>query len=257
MSDKVYINYDDVAYLLRKLRENKNLTLENVSSDTGIPKSTISKIELDPMKTSFENIVTLATYYDISLDYLLGLRKHSKILKTDMSDLNVTPKAVDKLKSDERRGKMVSKLIELDCFDEFLDRLEVFIGGNMETAYSSLNTTYKLTLENIKKQRGADVQFDEVMNILNYAEVSNDFERYKIKEFVDVLLDEMLAKFGNRVVEDKSKHSLLNGLMGAAMGEGTPSVSNVFGDISDEKLKAMVDGIDVLVKQQNYKIKRK
>lgn len=105
MSDKIYINYDDVAHLLRKLREHKNLTLENVSNDTGIPKSTISKIELDPMKTSFENIVTLATYYDISIDYLLGLRKHSKILKTDMSDLNVTPRAVGKLKSDERRGK--------------------------------------------------------------------------------------------------------------------------------------------------------
>ncbi len=42
MSDKVYINYDDVAHLLRKLREHKNLTLENVSNDTGIPKSTIS-----------------------------------------------------------------------------------------------------------------------------------------------------------------------------------------------------------------------
>lgn len=50
MSEKVYINYDDVAHLLR---EHKNLTLENVSSDTGIPKSTISKIEFDPMKTSF------------------------------------------------------------------------------------------------------------------------------------------------------------------------------------------------------------
>lgn len=257
MSDKVYINYDDVAHLLRKLREHKNLTLENVSSDTGIPKSTISKIELDPMKTSFENIVTLATYYDVSLDYLLGLRKHSKILKTDMSDLNVTPKAVDKLKSDERRGKMISKLIELDCFDEFLDRLEIFIGGNMETAYSSLNTTYMLTLENIKKQRGADVQFDEVMNILNHAEVGNDFERYKIKEFVDVLLDEMLSKFGNKVVEDKSKHSPMNELLGTAMDKGTPSISNIFTDISDEKLKAMVDGIDVLVKQQNYKIKGK
>lgn len=257
MSNKIYINYDDVAYRLRKHRERKGLTLENVSSDTGIPKSTISKIELDPMKTSLENIVTLATHYDVSLDYLLGLRKHSKILKTDMSELSVTPKAVDKLKSDKRRGKMISKLIELDCFDEFLDRLEVFISGHMETAYSSLNTTYKLTLENIKKQRGADIPFDEVINILNHAEVSNDFERYKIKEFVDVMLDEMVAKFGNKIVEDKSKHSPLNELMGAAMGEGTPSIANIFGDMSDEKLKAMVDGIDKLVKQQNYKIKRK
>lgn len=257
MSDKVYIDYDEVARLLRKCRERKSLTLENVSSDTGIPKSTISKIELDPMKTSFENIVTIATYYDISLDYLLGLRKHSKILKTDMSELNITPKAVDKLKSDERRGKMISKLIELDCFDEFLDRLEVFIGGNMETAYSSLNTIYKLTLENIRKQRGIDVPFDEVMNVLNHAKVSNDFERYKIKEFIDVLLDKMIAKFGNKVVEDKSKHSPLNELLGVAMGSETPSISNIFGDISDEKLKAMVDGIDKLVKQQGYKTKGK
>lgn len=257
MSEKVYIDYDEVARLPRKCREHRNLTLENVSSDTGIPKSTISKIELDPMKTSFENIVTLATYYDVSIDYLLGLRKHSKIIKSEMSDLNVTPKAVDKLKSNERRGKIISKLIGLDCFDEFLDRLEVFIGGNMETAYSSLNTTYKLTLENIKKQRGADVPFDEVMNILNHAEVSNDFERYKIKEFVDVLLDEMTAKFGNKVIEDKSKHSPMNELLSVAMGEGTPSISNIFGDISNEKVKAMVDGIDNLVKQQNYKVKGK
>lgn len=94
-----------------------------------------------------------------------------------------------------------------------------------------------------------------VMNILIHTEVNNDFERYKIKEFVYVLFDEMIAKFGNKVVSDRSKYSPMNKLIGVVIGGEAPSIINILGDITDENLKTVADGISKWVINQNYKIK--
>lgn len=56
------------------------------------------------MDTSFKNIVTLADYYGISIDYLLGREHSEEVAKTEISKLVLMDKAIEKLKADKRHG---------------------------------------------------------------------------------------------------------------------------------------------------------
>ena len=57
----------------------KHLTLEELAEQTGLSKSALGKYETDEYKdTSPFAIVTLAEFYGVSTDYLLGLTETKK-----------------------------------------------------------------------------------------------------------------------------------------------------------------------------------
>ena len=59
---------------LKDLRVERRLTLEQLAEETGISKSALGKYEADDYKDiSPFSIVTLAKYYGVSTDYLMGL----------------------------------------------------------------------------------------------------------------------------------------------------------------------------------------
>lgn len=55
---------------LRKLRENKNMTLAQVSEQLNIPATTIAAYERGIRKPKIKNLVKLADFYDVSLSML-------------------------------------------------------------------------------------------------------------------------------------------------------------------------------------------
>ena len=57
---------------LRDLRAEKKLTQQELSDTVKIPRSTIGMYEADHRKPRFDELDTLADYFDTSLDYLLG-----------------------------------------------------------------------------------------------------------------------------------------------------------------------------------------
>ena len=75
---------------LTDLRREHNLTLEQVSEQTGIVKSTLSNYEND--KKPDINLVALeklAALYGVGLDYLLGLNENKKHSGTSLADLHL------------------------------------------------------------------------------------------------------------------------------------------------------------------------
>lgn len=71
----------DLGNLLKQLREEKNVSMDKMIEDLkslysiSIAKSTISKWENNKADPSMENAKVLCNYFNISLDYLLGLSK--------------------------------------------------------------------------------------------------------------------------------------------------------------------------------------
>jgi len=263
---------DILSENLKWLRITKKLRMEDVERETGIPTSTLShleRLETEPYETSINNIVTLADYYGVSIDYLVG-REHGKEVKeTEISELNLTDDAIIKLKSDSRHGQILSALISLDSFPELLDRIEIFTDKSMETTYASLNQYYEALLLNAKKAGGKDVK-DEVISLLEQAHFDDRFDRYKIKEFLDVVLDELIAKYGNKVMKETGVHSPLNELLTAATESADVPANNklTVADImsgltspdlpedQSEFLNALIGGISEAVSRQNFKLKR-
>lgn len=60
------------AQRLKELRKKSELSLRELSEKTGISKSALSDLELDKRKGTIEILTTLAKFYKVSLDYLVG-----------------------------------------------------------------------------------------------------------------------------------------------------------------------------------------
>lgn len=57
---------------LKKAREKTGFTQEETSLETGIPRSTIANYESGRTEPDIENLGTLADFYQVSVDWLIG-----------------------------------------------------------------------------------------------------------------------------------------------------------------------------------------
>ena len=63
---------DVVFENIRNLREDHDLTQEQVASILNVKQTTYSKYELGKINIPIEVFITLADYYNVSIDYLVG-----------------------------------------------------------------------------------------------------------------------------------------------------------------------------------------
>ena len=57
---------------LKELRRARHLSQLKVAMDLNMSQNTISRYENGQRRPSFEELVALADYFDVSIDYLLG-----------------------------------------------------------------------------------------------------------------------------------------------------------------------------------------
>ena len=57
---------------LKALRKARNLTQKQLAIDIGASERGIQQYELGERKPTYDMLITLADYFDISLDYLVG-----------------------------------------------------------------------------------------------------------------------------------------------------------------------------------------
>ena len=66
---------------LKKLRIQKKKTQLNVQMDTGIEQALLSKYESGKRIPPTETLITLADYYNVSMDYIMGRTEIPEINK--------------------------------------------------------------------------------------------------------------------------------------------------------------------------------
>lgn len=62
-------------YKIRELREDHDLSQHKVYTDLNIPKNTYIGYETGEVIPPFNFMIKIAVYYNVSLDYLAGLKK--------------------------------------------------------------------------------------------------------------------------------------------------------------------------------------
>ncbi len=63
---------------LKDLREDKDLKQEDIAKILNISQTNYSKYELGKINIPINSLIILATFYNTSVDYLLGLTNESK-----------------------------------------------------------------------------------------------------------------------------------------------------------------------------------
>ena len=85
---------------LKDLRVERGLTLEQLAEQTGLSKSALGKYETDDFKDiSPFSIVTLAKFYGVSTDYLLGMTETKNHPDTELNALHLSDDAIEVLKA--------------------------------------------------------------------------------------------------------------------------------------------------------------
>ena len=126
---------------LKDLRIERGLTLEQLAEATGLSKSALDKYETDDYKdVSPFAIVTLAKYYGVSTDYLLGLTETKNHPNTALDELHLGDDVIDLLKGGTINTRLLGELAVHPGFQRFLTDVEIYVDRIADMRISDMNT---------------------------------------------------------------------------------------------------------------------
>ena len=97
------------------------------------------------------NLITLADFYEVSIDYLFCRTENREQINTPLSELHLTDEAVELLKSGRINNRLLCEIVTNDKFEQLMTDTEIYIDGH---ATSTFRTLY----ESLEEQRQVIVQ---------------------------------------------------------------------------------------------------
>jgi transcriptional regulator with XRE-family HTH domain len=77
----------NLGHRIRELRQNRNLTLEQVAADTGLSVSFLSMLERDKVSVSVDNLEKLARYYEVHMVHFFSGAAESPVMVTRQAEI--------------------------------------------------------------------------------------------------------------------------------------------------------------------------
>ena len=109
---------------LWELRKDKGLNLEELSKLTGISKSALGSYEKEDFKEiNHGNLITLADFYGVSVDYLLCRTENREQINTPLTELHLNDEMVALLKSGRINNRLLCELATIRTLSSFLRTL--------------------------------------------------------------------------------------------------------------------------------------
>ena len=95
---------------LKDLRVEKGLKLEELAEQVGLSKSALGSYENDEDKEiNHGSLLKLADFYQVTVDYLLGLSDNRAHENTPLAELHLTDEAVALLKSGRVNNRLLCR----------------------------------------------------------------------------------------------------------------------------------------------------
>lgn len=111
-----------ISEKLKMLRGRRELTLDELAEQTGLSRSALSNYETNESKeVSQFALVTLAKFYGVSTDYLLGLSALENPMQGDIHDLNISSEMAELLKSRKNQQPIALRNGDASGFSEITD----------------------------------------------------------------------------------------------------------------------------------------
>ena len=159
---------------LKDLRVARGLTLEQLAEETGLSKSALGNYEVDDYKDiSPFAIVTLAKFYGVSSDYLLGLTETKNHPNTALSELHLGDEMIDLLKSRALNNRLLGELVTHPGFQRFLTDVEICVDRIADMRISDMNAILEAVRQKVIAERHPS-ENDLYMRTLELSQVSED-----------------------------------------------------------------------------------
>ena len=159
---------------LWELRKDKGLNLEELSKLTGISKSALGSYEKEDFKEiNHGNLITLADFYGVSVDYLLCRIENREQINTPLTELHLNDEMVALLKSGRINNRLLCELATHKDFIKFLADIEIYVDGIATMQIQNLNALVDTVRHEIieRYRPGED---DPHLKVLLAAHISDD-----------------------------------------------------------------------------------
>jgi len=124
---------------LKDLRVERKLKLEELAELTGISKSALGSYEADePKEMNHKNLITLADFYGVSVDYLLCRTENKNLPNTPLSELRLSDAMVELLKSGNINNRLLCELATHEKFAELMADVEIYVDGLAASRFHDL-----------------------------------------------------------------------------------------------------------------------
>ena len=159
---------------LKDLRVERGLTLEQLADATGLSRSALGSYEADDYKDiSPYSIVTLAAFYGVSTDYLLGVPEMKNHPDTDLTVLHLDDETLQVLASGRINNRLRSEIVTHKDFQRLMVDTEICVDRIAAMRVHDMNTVLTETRKTImeKYDPGED---DLYIRTLELAQIDED-----------------------------------------------------------------------------------
>ena len=183
---------------LKDLRNERGLKLEELALQTGLSRSALGSYETNDYKDiSHTAIITLAKFYGVSTDYLLGLTQNREEVPAAVSELGIDDGTADVLKSGKVNNRLLCELVKHPDFWKFMSDMEIYIDALAEMQIHNLNSFVALTRNKIL-QRDNVPDTEHYMRTLKACEIDGD-------DYFSRLIGEDITKIARSIKEAHRK----------------------------------------------------
>ena len=152
----------------------RGLTLEQLSTETGISKSALGKYEADDFKDiSPFSMVELAKFYGVSTDYLLGLTEQKNHPNTELDALHLGDDAIEVLRTGKFNHRLLSELICHKDFQRFMLDAEIYVDRIADMRVNDMNAVLEAVRQMALMKNGGD-ENDLYLRTLEVAQIRED-----------------------------------------------------------------------------------
>ena len=128
----------------------KHLTLEQLAEQTGLSKSALGKYETDDYKDiSPFAIATLAEFYGVSADYLMGLSENKNHPNAELQALHLSDGMVELLSSGRINNRLLCELATHPNFQRLMVDMEICIDRIANMRVEQMNLVMEATRQTV------------------------------------------------------------------------------------------------------------
>ncbi|MGI6184017.1 MAG: helix-turn-helix domain-containing protein [Candidatus Fimadaptatus sp.] len=118
----------------------RGLGLEQLAEQTGLSKSALGKYESEDFKDiSPFAIATLAKFYGVSTDYLLGLTEQKNHPDTTLAELHLSDEAIDVFRNTNFNKRLLSEMLCHSDFQRMMLDAEIFVDRIADMRINDMN----------------------------------------------------------------------------------------------------------------------
>lgn len=207
---------------LKDLRVERGLTTKQLCEMTQISESVYNGLENDsPRDTGYSRIITLAKFFDVPTDYLLGFTESRITKNIELKELGMSDKAIGVLMQHKQDNMLLSELIEHGEFSDLINAIDIYVRRVAAPNLAMMNDMLNMTQSGFETMFNGEEKpegFDSAMKYIDETQVNEDeFLRFRISERFNRILRNIYdnhtstvnQKFVDRMAESKMLSSCM------------------------------------------------